>query len=210
MDNLWFAFPRQIRQAIGTTTIILHMCADYNYFTPWDILDDLGEYLGSPTYITTIEEDNKEEIRFSTSVTARELNAVLITYTTPFHIHLALHSLPDSFLVQCSKLVSLDTSGLTYLTSIGDDFLSNCASLTAFDTSGLENVTSVGNNFLAKCTSLKALDLLHFTSVKSIGSYFLAQCGSLPHVDTSNLTCLTSIGTNFLFDCTSLTSLHTR
>ena len=115
-------------------------------------------------------------------------------------------SIGDDFLSWCSKITSVDLSGLSSVTSIGDDFLC-CSEITSVDLSGLSSVTSIGNNFLSSCSQVTSLDLSGLSSVTSIGDDFLSKCSQITSVDLSGLGSVTSIGNDFLFYCLKITSL---
>ena len=113
----------------------------------------------------------------------------------------------DRFLFRCSRITSLDLSGLSSVTTIGDRFLYNCSRITFLDLSGLSCVTTIGDYFLSFCSQITSLDLLSLSSVTTIGEGFLFSCEKITSLDLSGLGSVATIGDYFLFSCEKITSL---
>eukprot|EP00759_Apiculatamorpha_spiralis_P050778 PhF_6_TR4894/c0_g1_i2/m.6922 len=197
------------RVSIRVLTIVLHIDADGDEgvlspsFLPWDIIDDLHEWIPGSSYVRYLAGNATE---FPSGKSLEEQTRFVTRIREPFHWHLntPMKSI-SNLLVRCKLITSFDTSELTQLTSISKGFLSECTSLTAFDTSGLINVTSIGEGFLRGSKSLTSLNTSCFSNLTSIDGMFLAGCSGLTSLDTSHLTNLTLIGKHFLSECKSLT-----
>eukprot|EP00759_Apiculatamorpha_spiralis_P033023 PhF_6_TR34222/c0_g3_i2/m.50216 len=141
-----FPFLTPTNQAtIAVVTQLLHVEAEGSQrFLPWDILDDLHEFIQIVSYLTfddgcEIEipyDDLKEQATFIQETTTRG----------PFHLAIKIATEND------------ESIGRKIATEIGRMFLANTALLTSFDTSGLTSVTSIGSWFLYNCHSLTALN----------------------------------------------------
>ena len=123
---------------------------------------------------------------------------------------LAVTTIGDNFLYQCSSLESINLSGLRNVTIVGDYFLHNCTSFLTFEPfnfAGLSRVASLGNYFLSGCTSLTTIDFAGSGNVTRLGDDFLSGCTSLTSIDFAGLGSVTSIGSYFLSGCTALRSI---
>ena len=112
----------------------------------------------------------------------------------------------NSFAVGCTKLESIDLSGLSSVTVIGSEFLADCVSLSSIDLGPLSRVSSVGDSYLKGCRGLAALNLQPLNLV-SIPDYFLLECKGLKTLDLSPLSKVISIGSGFLASCSGLREL---
>ena len=115
-----------------------------------------------------------------------------------------------NFLVGLIRLISVDFTGLTRLTTVGGYFLYNCDSLVTIDFTGLTRLTTVGGYFLYNCNSLVSIDFRGLTQLTTVGA-FLNVCNSLVSIDFRGLTQLklTTVG-GFLTSCENLVSVDFR
>ena len=116
-------------------------------------------------------------------------------------------TIADKFLFRCSRITSLDLSGLSSVTTIGNYFLSHCLRITSLNLSGLCSATTIGDSFLFRCSQVTSLDLSGLSSVTTIGDYFLSFCSQITSLDLLSLSSVTTIGEGFLFSCEKITSL---
>ena len=117
----------------------------------------------------------------------------------------------DNMFNSCSSLTSLDVSHFktSKVTDMGNMF-HECSKLTSLDLSGLDtsNVTTMDNMFNS-CSSLTSLDVSHFktSKVTDMGNMF-HECSKLTSLDLSGLdTSNVTTMDNMFNSCSSLTSL---
>eukprot|EP00759_Apiculatamorpha_spiralis_P042703 PhF_6_TR40587/c2_g1_i1/m.60865 len=110
------------RVAVRILTHALHNadeCEGTLFFLPWDIIDDLQEYLGGISQVTTLF-GAEFEFKFDSF---EEISQYLSRIRSPDHLFLTSPSnelsIDKGFLRDMPHLTSLDTSGLHGVTSIG-------------------------------------------------------------------------------------------
>eukprot|EP00759_Apiculatamorpha_spiralis_P033019 PhF_6_TR34222/c0_g1_i8/m.50211 len=125
MQEHFPSFTPMTQAAIAVVTQLLHVEAEGSQqFLPWDIVDELHEFIQIASYLTfpdgsemTIPYDDlKEQASFVSKVTRG-----------PFHLSIKIATENDGRIA----------------TTIGMHFLNRTPLLTSFDTSGLTSVTSI-------------------------------------------------------------------
>eukprot|EP00759_Apiculatamorpha_spiralis_P007550 PhF_6_TR1471/c0_g1_i1/m.2650 len=166
MEQAFRCYPPKLRHAFMVVTHGLHNDAEgQRHFLPWDIIDDLPDFIGIHSYLYF--DDNREEVELEYDDLGEQAKEIARIGSSGRSFHLFLgttkqHScLPPNFLSNCHSLVSLDTSGLIAagITSIEAGCFHRCYNLTSLDLSGLKNVTSIGDHFLTGIHSSCALPL---------------------------------------------------
>eukprot|EP00759_Apiculatamorpha_spiralis_P033105 PhF_6_TR3438/c0_g2_i1/m.5008 len=135
MQQYFKSYSSRTRNAVSVLSQVLNIEAEgHMHFVPWDIIDELHEYLGCMSYVTFHD-------GIETDVPAEGLQEQLqycCALTTQFHLFLFTPSdvvfLDDQFLKGCNNLTWLDTTGFTNVTTIRDYFLFGCPALTSIDT----------------------------------------------------------------------------
>ena len=87
--------------------------------------------------------------------TARALHDEVMAIGAPFHLvlmDLGEGDIMDGFLAGCKHVVSCSIHA-PKITHIGNKFLGGCTSLSSVDTSGLTSVTTIGDYFLTGAES---------------------------------------------------------
>eukprot|EP00759_Apiculatamorpha_spiralis_P049337 PhF_6_TR44226/c0_g2_i9/m.67965 len=162
MQHNWDTIRSKTQDAVRFVTLLLNIDFDFDEvggpsktFLPWDILDDLFEFIKGTSYLEThdgIEYDVPENIH--------KIHDIAMSLHVPFHMRLVLPELdliPYSFGRNCSSLTMLNASGgLPNVTEIEAYFLAGCNALQVVDLSGLNRVTSIGYFFLFGCHSLQS------------------------------------------------------
>eukprot|EP00759_Apiculatamorpha_spiralis_P049326 PhF_6_TR44226/c0_g2_i10/m.67966 len=211
MQHHWDTIRSKTQDAVRFVTLLLNIDFDEvggpsQTFLPWDILDDLFEFIKGTSYLEThdgIEYDVPENIH--------KIHDMAMSLHVPFHMRLVLPELnliPYSFGRNCSPLTTLNASGgLPNVTEIEANFLAGCNALRVINLSGLNRVTSVGPSFLGECKSLQSIDLSPLKNLTRLDNFFWGRCESLKSLDISCLESVTSIGNEFLFQAWSLESI---
>jgi hypothetical protein len=101
------------------------------------------------------------------------------TKSTPIKIN-------DNFLLNCTKLKSIDLTQICNITHIGYSFLAGCTSLTFIDLTNLSDVIQIGNNFMYSCHGINSIDLSPLSKVEKIGDYFLGNICGLENIICDN------------------------
>eukprot|EP00759_Apiculatamorpha_spiralis_P048189 PhF_6_TR43526/c0_g1_i1/m.66814 len=179
MQTLYNAYLASTQSAVRVATFVLHVDAEQNTcFLPWDILDDLADFLTDESHILhrggvetlTLEQHlsrNQQETflkKMVSTLTDARVRLLGISHLDEYFLsksptllevdflggsyHNTVRNVSHGCLFECKQLTVVDFSGLSGVTTIGNYVLSACHSLTALDTSGLLNVTSIGKNFL--------------------------------------------------------------
>eukprot|EP00759_Apiculatamorpha_spiralis_P051106 PhF_6_TR5115/c2_g2_i12/m.7244 len=171
MQQYFETFTPRIQNSVRILTHALHTESDGSpYFLPWDVIDDFHNFLKNGSYIVYVDDGTVVELPQENTFT--DLAKLDKLFHLVFVVTPAMPTINDNFLMRCTSMLSVDTSGLTNVTVIGKYFLFDSKSLTTFDTSGLTNVTTIDNGFLYDCMSLTSFDTSGLTNVTSIGNKF--------------------------------------
>ena len=114
----------------------------------------------------------------------------------------ALTTMVSSMNANSAKMINLDLSGTTGLTSIGEDAFYNCRNLTSVVIP--DSVISIGEGAFGGCSSLSSVVIPD--SVTSIDKNAFSACSGLTSVAIPGS--VTSIGNYAFCNCSSLTSIE--
>ena len=114
----------------------------------------------------------------------------------------ALTTMVTAMKENSAKMINLDLSGTTGLTSIGSSAFYKCSGLTSVVIP--DSVTSIGSSAFSSCSGLESVAIPD--SVTSIGNYAFSGCSSLTSVAIPGS--VTSIGNSAFCNCSSLTSIE--
>eukprot|EP00760_Papus_ankaliazontas_P025392 PhM_4_TR2687/c0_g1_i1/m.9276 len=114
----------------------------------------------------------------------------------------------NNFCADCSRLQTIDTTGLCRVVEVGSKFLAGCVQLTHIDLSGLSPVSTLDAGFLDGCVSLNSVDLSPLSNLIAFPFCSLTTCTGLTAVTLGSLPAMTNLDTGFLSDHAQLQSLE--
>eukprot|EP00759_Apiculatamorpha_spiralis_P009414 PhF_6_TR16022/c0_g1_i1/m.25132 len=196
MQHHWDTIRSKTQYAVRFVTLLLNIDSDFDEvgrlqtFLPWDILDDLSDFVKGTSYLETYD-----GIVYDVPEDLYEIHGIAMSLDVPFHMGLVLPelagptklaSIRNSFLIH-SKVLCCDFYGVNCVTTIGHLFLYGCRSLTALNIPYMPSLNRLGNYFLWCCKQLTVFDTRGLSSLTQIGRWFMAYCTSLTSIDTSGL-----------------------